>query len=58
LVTLTNARADDIDWQNVDPALGRSAAVTADVHRHGFPRSDLHVTVDGVVLKPALALSR
>jgi hypothetical protein len=27
-----------------------------DVHRYGFPRSDLHVTVDGVTLLPALAL--
>jgi hypothetical protein len=26
------------------------------VHRYGFPRSDLHVTVDGVTLLPALAL--
>ena len=27
-----------------------------DVHRYGFPRSDLHVTVDGVTLLPAFAL--
>ena len=26
------------------------------MHRYGFPRSDLHVTVDGVTLLPALAL--
>src|SRR5512138_2039175 len=52
----TGARAQDIDWQKVDAAIGRSAAVTEDVHRYGFPRSDLHVTVDHVALKPAFAL--
>jgi Domain of Unknown Function (DUF1259) len=45
------------DWSKVDQALGRSgAAMPGDVHRYGFPRSDLHVTVDGVTLLPALAL--
>src|SRR5262245_62690917 len=50
------ANAQNIDWKKVDDALGRSAAVTADVHRYGFPRSDLRVTLDGVAIKPALAL--
>ena len=50
------AKAQEIDWKRVDDALGRSAAVTGDVHRYGFPRSDLHVTLDGVAIKPALAL--
>ena len=36
--------------------LGRKAAVSADVHRYGFPRTDLTVTLDGVTIKPALAL--
>ena len=31
-------------------------ACPADVHRYGFPRSDLQVTLDGVTIKPALAL--
>src|SRR4029453_81504 len=48
--------AQEIDWQKVDTALGRSGAVTADVHRYGFPRSDLQVTVDGVTIRPSLAL--
>jgi biotin operon repressor len=30
--------------------------VAGDVHRYGFPRSDLTVTLDGVTIKPALAL--
>src|SRR5215472_4232482 len=45
------------DWSKVDQAIGRSApTMPGDVHRYGFPRSDLHVTVDGVTLLPALAL--
>jgi Domain of Unknown Function (DUF1259) len=50
------ANAQNIDWQKVDAALGRTAAVTGDVHRYGFPRTDLQVTVDGVTIKPAFAL--
>src|SRR6184192_4368850 len=50
------AKAQDIDWKKVDEAIGRSAAVSGDVHRYGFPRSDLTVTLDGVTIRPALAL--
>jgi hypothetical protein len=50
------AGAQNIDWKKVDEAAGRSAAVSADVHRYGFPRTDLQVTLDGVALKPAFAL--
>src|SRR5947208_4211872 len=50
------AAAQDIDWKKVDEAAGRTAAVSGDVHRYGFPRSDLQVTLDGVTIKPALAL--
>src|SRR3954468_14271303 len=50
------ANAQDIDWRKVDSAIGRSAAVSGDVHRYGFPRSDLQVTLDGVTIKPPLAL--
>src|SRR5262245_17812177 len=52
----TPVNAQEVDWQKVDAALGRSGAVTADVHRYGFPRSDLQVTVDGVTIRPSLAL--
>jgi hypothetical protein len=45
------------DWQAVDRALGRPAIVQAgDVHRYSFPRSDLAVTLDGIRIRPALAL--
>ncbi|WP_027529751.1 DUF1259 domain-containing protein [Bradyrhizobium sp. WSM3983] len=50
------ARAEDVNWQAIDQTLGRKAAVSDDVHRYGFPRSDLSVTLDGVAIKPALAL--
>src|SRR5437763_10819069 len=52
----TIAKAAEIDWKKVDAALGKSAAVTGEVHRYGLPRSDLKVTLDGVSIKPALAL--
>jgi hypothetical protein len=50
------AHAQQVDWAKVDETLGRKAAVSDDVHRYGFPRSDLAVTVDGVAIKPGLAL--
>ena len=51
------ASAQAIDWQKIDDAFGRKpAAVAGDVHRYGFPRTDLNVTLDGVAIKPALAL--
>ena len=50
------AHAQSIDWKKVDVALGKTATVSGDVHRYGLPRSDLHVTLDGIQIKPALAL--
>src|ERR1700692_4458211 len=52
----TAATAQDIDWNKVDDAFGRKPAVSGDVHRYGFPRTDLTVTLDGVTIKPAFAL--
>jgi len=42
--------------ERVDEVLNKAAVVSGDVHRYGLPRSDLHVTLDGVTIKPALAL--
>lgn len=50
------AAAQSIDWKKVDTTLGKTAAVSGEVHRYGLPRSDLHVTLDGVAIKPTLAL--
>jgi hypothetical protein len=55
-ILATAASAQEVDWTQIDAALARKAAVTGDVHRYSFPRTDLTVTVDGVTIKPALAL--
>lgn len=45
------------DWQAVDRVLGRAGAVQpGNVRRYSFPRSDLSVRLDGIPIKPALAL--
>jgi uncharacterized protein DUF1259 len=47
-----------IDWKAVEHALGRPGAMQpGDVYKFGIPRTDLAVTVAGIKLKPALALS-
>ena len=57
LAWCASASAADTDWQRVDQALGKKGAdVTGGVRRYGLPRSDLNVTVDGVAIRPALAL--
>jgi Domain of Unknown Function (DUF1259) len=44
-------------WQAVEQAIGRAGQVQPDgAYKVSFPRSDLKVTVEGVELKPALAL--
>src|ERR1700716_1596720 len=52
----TVVNAAEIDWKKVDAALGKTAAVSGEVHRYGLPRSDLQVSLDGVAIKPTLAL--
>ena len=44
------------EWKGVDQALGRSGTVQGEAYRIGFPRTDLHVTVGSVSVRPALAL--
>jgi hypothetical protein len=50
------ADAQSIDWAKVDGIFGRAGAVGGAVHRYGFPRTDLQVTLDGVTIRPTLAL--
>jgi biotin operon repressor len=51
------APAREVDWKAVDQAMGRTGAIQpGDVHRYAMPRSDLAVTVQGVRIRPALAL--
>jgi uncharacterized protein DUF1259 len=48
---------DTTPWAQVAAALGRTGAEQpGGVYRVPMPRSDLHVTLDGVTLEPALAL--
>lgn len=57
LATMTSARAAEMDWSKIDQALGKTGtAQPGEVHKYALPRSDLHVTLDGVEIKPALAL--
>jgi hypothetical protein len=54
-----NARETRVQdqWSAVTSAIGRSGAVQPDgVMKYSFPRADLDVSVDGVKIRPALAL--
>jgi hypothetical protein len=47
----------DPDWTLVGQALGKQGSLQpGGVYRVALPRSDLHVTLDGVALKPGFAL--
>jgi hypothetical protein len=52
----TLLRAQAVTPAPIDQALGRSGQKTGDVYRVSFPRTDLHVSVKGVAIKPGLAL--
>src|SRR5262249_33231438 len=57
IVLSVGAGAADIDWSKVDQALGKKGAdQPGGGHKYGLPRADLIVSVDGVAIKPALAL--
>jgi len=47
----------ETDWSKVAQTLGKEGTVQpGNVYRVGFPRSDLHVMLDGVTLAPGFAL--
>ncbi len=46
-----------LDEDGIVKALGRKGAVMGEGYKVSFPRSDLHVVVGKVVIKPALALT-
>jgi len=53
----TQVSADESDWNKVAQALGKSGSIQpGDIYKVSLPRTDLKVTVDGVTIKPALAL--
>ena len=56
-LALPNGPATAADWSKVADALGKSGAeMPGGVYRVGLPRTDLHVKLDGVDIKPTLAL--
>ena len=57
LLAATPGAHAETAWDKVAAALGKSGTeMPGQVYRVGLPRSDLHVTLDGVAIKPALAL--
>ncbi len=57
LVAALPASAADADWARVDQALGKQGTdQPGGVRKYALPRTDLHVTLDGVTIKPSLAL--
>ena len=57
LVLCSIASAADTDWSKVEQAFGKKgSSQPGGVYKFAFPRSDLKVTVDGVAIKPSLAL--
>jgi hypothetical protein len=56
LSMVATADAQAVDWAKIDATFGRTAAVAGEIHRYGFPRTDLQVTLDGVTIRPTLAL--
>src|SRR5260370_18482592 len=49
--------SDENDWKAVEQALGGSGQLQGDgAYKFGLPRGDLKITVDGVQVKPTLAL--
>ena len=56
-ISLATPALAEPDWQAVGEALGKEGTVQPDgIYRVGLPRSDLKVQLDGVEIKPALAL--
>ncbi len=50
------ASAQGLDVTKIDQVLGRPGQKIGDVYKVGFPRTDLHVSVHGLAIKPGLAL--
>jgi Domain of Unknown Function (DUF1259) len=56
LILPVAVRAQGLDTAKIEQTLGRPGQKVGDVYKVGFPRTDLHVTVHGVAIKPGLAL--
>src|SRR5262249_32855042 len=57
LASALTAAAGPADWSSVDAVFGTTGKdQPGEVRRYGWPRTDLHVQVNGVPVEPALAL--
>lgn len=57
VLSLTAAVAGQgLNTARIDQAIGRSGKKIGNVYKIGFPRTDLHVVVHGVTIRPGLAL--
>src|SRR5579875_1454775 len=57
LLAVLPAGAAGIDWSSVDQALGKAGAdQPGGVRRYSLPRTDLHIALDGIPVRPQLAL--
>jgi Domain of Unknown Function (DUF1259) len=56
LLVPTLVRAQGVTTGPIDQVLGHSGQKTGEVYKVSFPRSDLHVSVHGLAIKPGLAL--
>ena len=56
LAWTASAIAAETDWKKVDAVLAKTPVQSGAIYRYGFPRTDLKVTLDGVEIKPGLAL--
>ena len=51
------AQTAPLDTAAIDRAIGKTGQSSGGVYKVTFPRSDLHVTVEGLAIKPGLALT-
>ena len=56
LMIAASVSAQGLDTAKIDEVLGRSGQQIGDVYKVGFPRTDLHVAVHGLAIRPGLAL--
>ncbi len=56
-ISALSASPPEVGWSGVDAVFGQPGKdLPGDVHRFGWPRTDLHVRLAGVSVEPALAL--
>ncbi len=56
-IRVSGAQPAGLDTATIDRAIGKTGQSSGEIYKVTFPRSDLHVTVDGVAVRPGLALT-